>query len=413
MRILTLTLLSIVILALISVASFASTKQIRSESNYCAEINDPSSGTEILLEPGIYHGGCQIKRGGTRSTPLIIRGLTANQRPRIQYEEKHGNVLEIYADNIILDGLQLGPTYGEVDAIRIFAGNHVTVENCVFTQLGGIAVVANHASIQGLVVRHNRIERSASTALYFGCHDGVACTASDLLLEDNFINEVSAQGSQIGYGIQVKLNSSGTIRRNIILNTKGPGIMVYGGKDSTELSLIEANYVSSSRESAGIVLGGGPALVRNNILTENSDGGIALEDYGRRGLLRDIVVAHNTMYRNSHGGVRIPAGDRVSAEIVRNLVAAGPSADGFVSWPGEREGLRVTGNKECRNINCFRDPENGDFTPAAASALATTADASTTSARPSTDYFGHIRGKSVVPGAIELPGGRVAVDARP
>ena len=35
--------------------------------------------------------------------------------------------------------------------------------------------------------------------------------------------------------------------------------------------------------------------MRNNIAVGNREAGIALEDHGRRGLLRGVVVAHNTV----------------------------------------------------------------------------------------------------------------------
>jgi hypothetical protein len=147
--------------------------------------------------------------------------------------------------------------------------------------MGGIAIVTSHASIKGLIVRRNTITNSVSTAMYFGCHDGAACTASELLIEKNFIRDITARESEIGYGIQVKLNSFGTIRDNVVINTNGPGIMVYGANDLNQLTIIERNFVAGSgshrncdREACN---------VRNNVVVDNGEGGVGLEDYGRRG----------------------------------------------------------------------------------------------------------------------------------
>jgi len=384
-------------------------KQIGPESSYCREINDPSSGTQIILEPGEYRGSCQIRRGGKPGAPLVIRALDSKQRPRIRYDRRDGNVFEIYADYVVVQGLEFGPTNGEVDGIRIFSGDHVRIEECIFNDMGGIAIVANHASITGLIARQNRIQNSASTAMYFGCHDGAACTASDVVIEENFISGVSARPPQVGYGIQLKLNSTGTIRGNIILGTKGPGIMTYGATNPGAIIVIEGNYVSGSRESSGIVVGGGPAKVRNNIAVANADSGVALEDYGRRGLLRNVFIEHNSMFKNFHAGLRITAETHVQGEVSANIAAATVSPGAAFSWPAERTGLRITGNKDCRDVSCFRDPENGDFTPVDVSTLLKPDTLPGRRAETSADYFGHPRGRQSAAGAVEPPGGRVVL----
>lgn len=78
--------------------------------------------------------------------------------------------------------------------------------------------------------------------------------------------------------------------------------MVYGSRDLLSRSVVERNLVMGSQTSAGIVVGGGPAAIRNNISLMNYGAGIELEDYHARGLLRSLVVSHNTLYRNAGGG---------------------------------------------------------------------------------------------------------------
>src|SRR4030095_6167530 len=95
-----------------------------------------------------------------------------------------------------------------------------------------IAVAATHSSVRGLTVRGNSITDSSSTGMYFGCHDGATCVISDLLVERNAIQQIDAPVNLIGYGIQVKLNSTGIIRNNVIVGTKGPPIMVYGSENA-------------------------------------------------------------------------------------------------------------------------------------------------------------------------------------
>ena len=82
---------------------------------------------------------------------------------------------------------------------------------------------------------------------------------SQLLIEKNFIGGVTAGASKIGYGIQLKLNSFGVIRDNVIVNTKGPGIMVYGAKELSHVSIIERNFVAGSRCHPLTSLSAGPS----------------------------------------------------------------------------------------------------------------------------------------------------------
>ena len=396
--------------ALCGTAQVGRAKEIGPVNDYCREINDPSSGTEIVLKAGAYKGACKVRRGGKAGSPLVIRGSSLKDRPRIEYEGKNGNVLEIYADNIVIHGLEFGPTHSDVDGIRIFSGDYVTIEDCAFEQMGGIAVVANHASVKGVIVRRNTITDSTSTAMYFGCHDGSTCVVSQLLIEKNFISGVSARETAIGYGIQVKLNSTGVVRDNVIINSKGPGIMVYGAIDPTEISIIERNFVSGSRESSGVVVGGGPVIVRNNIVVGNNEGGVALEDYGRRGLLRKVLVAYNTVYNNGRAGILITPGGSIEGEISYNAVTG---REGTPLFPPEREGLRVVGNQNCRNADCFIDPANKDFTPVKDSLLFGVGESADRRLTPRLDYFGRTRGDFPIAGAIEPPGGPIRLGIKP
>jgi len=407
---LTLRYIFILSLALYGTPQIGKAKEISPAQDYCREINDPSSGTEIILKPGLYKGACKVWRGGKPGLPLVIRGLSLTYRPRIEYQGKNGNVLEIYADNVLIQGLEFGPTHSDVDGIRIFSGDYVTIEDCAFEQMGGIAVVANHASVKGVIVRRNTITDSTSTAMYFGCHDGSSCAVSQLLIEKNFIKEVTARETEIGYGIQIKLNSVATLRDNVIVDTKGPGIMVYGAKDLNNVSVIERNFAAGSRESSGILIGGGPAIVRNNVVVDNNEGGIGLEDYGRRGLLRKIFVTHNTVYNNTRGGILIPSESNVEAEVSFNAVSA-PEKKASL-FPAEREGLTVFGNQDCRATVCFADPASKDFTPKGSS-LFTVGESRHRRSGAKDDYFGRSRSDVPLIGAVEPPGGPIMLGIKP
>jgi hypothetical protein len=387
-------------------------REIGPEADLCAEIKALPRGEELVLRPGEYRGPCAIRRGGEVGAPLVIRAADLDRRPRIVYGGLDANVLEVRANHVTIRGLEFGPTQSDVDAVRIFAANDVTIEDCHFTQLGGIAVVANHASVRGLVVRRNVIRNSLATAMYFGCHDGATCTVTGLVVEGNFIQGVTAPDPQIGYGMEVKLNSAGIIRDNIVMNTKGPGIMVFGSLDLPSVSLVERNVAIGSRTSSGIVVGGGPAVIRNNVTVSNDQAGIGIEDYKKRGLLREVFVANNTVYKNRAGGITVPEAETWISDvtIINNAVQAG---GGTRAYPALRTGLRMAGNVDCTPIPCFVNPEQQDFSPRAGSRLSGAGVSSRDGWAPGEDFFGLRRGVPPTAGAIERPSRPLSLTPQP
>lgn len=385
----------------------AGAAEIGPESDFCATANALEPGEELVMQPGEYRGPCIIKRGGRPGAPLVIRGADLNNRPRIVYTGGPADVIAVKADHVTIRGLALGPTSLDADGIRVFARANVVIEDCEFNAVGGIAVAATHNSITGLIVRRNVLVDSGSTGMYFGCHEGLDCVISGLLVERNFIRTVRAVAPEIGYGLQVKLNSTGIIRDNVIVDSKGPGIMVYGGRDLLGRTLVERNFVMGSQTSSGIVIGGGPAIVRNNVSVMNREAGIGLEDYAGRGLLRAIVVANNTLYRNGGGGVAVPSETHLRAvTIVNNAASAWHGAPAF---PRGRVDIDMAGNVDCTWALCFANPEGMDFSPVAGSLLRAPGAIRAIEGIPADDYFGAPRPVPPSAGAIEKGRGFIAI----
>ncbi len=410
LRIRSATLATVVVgtLSLVVPAS-GGTLEIGPDSDLCSALRQMEPGTEIVLQPGDYRAGCVMRRGGLPQSPVVIRAADPERPPRLSHPGLV-NMLEIHASDIVIRGLAFGPSATDADGVRIITGNRITIEDCQFTQLGGIAVAANHTSTHGLTVRRNVITNSNTTALYFGCHDGISCSVTGLSVVGNRIKGVTAANSEIGYGIEVKLNSSALIRDNIIVDTKGPGIMVYGSRDLTIGSLVERNFVRGSRTSSGIVVGGGPVVVRNNVSGWNFEAGIGLENYSRRGLLRGIAVTHNTVYANGQGGIIAPASGTLDV-VVRNNAGAGRSSTPI--FPAARPGLHLTGNLNCTWLQCFADPEGLDFSPGPGSLLQGPSQPRGQDGIPGDDFFGVPRGVPPSIGAIERPARPIRVDGYP
>lgn len=390
--------------------AFAGTVEAGPDVELCAAINSLEPGDELVLQSGDYQGPCSIRRSGAPGNPIVIRGADADARPRIVYGGAASNVFEIRATDVVIRGLEFGPTQEGVDAVRIFSGGRVTVEDSRFSELGGIAVVANHASVRGITVRRNVILDSKATAMYFGCHDGGRCTVSDLVVEGNFIQQVTAPDPQIGYGLEVKLNSSAIIRDNVIVQTKGPGIMVYGSRNPATVSVVERNVTIGSRRSSGIVVGGGPAIVRNNISAGNSEAGIGLENYGKRGLLRGVVVANNTVYRNDGAGISAAENGVQDAAIVNN---AAHGRAGAPALPAPQPGLRLAGNVDCTWAQCFTNPDALNFSPFPGSIVVGVGVLGIGNGIPREDFFGAPRRVPPTVGAIERPSGPILLAPKP
>jgi Right handed beta helix region len=381
--------------------------EIGPEDDFCGAVNQLQPGDELRLRPGDYQGPCVIRRGGSPGAPTTIAAADPQQRPRILYDGITANVLEVRSGHLVIRGLEFGPTRPDVDAIRIMLGNGLVIENCRFVQVGGIAITANNMSVQGLTIRGNVIEDSRSTGMYFGCHDGQRCVVSDLLVAGNLIRGVTAAPDQVGYGLEIKLNSSGIVRDNIILRTKGPGIMVYGARDLLTQNLVERNVVMGSERAAGIVVGGGPAVVRNNVVLTNNDGGISLQDYGKRGLLRRIAIVHNTIYGNLVGGITIEGQEARETTVLNNAIQS-PGGTPAVAAP--RPGVWTAGNVDCTYRACFMQPDGFDFSPFPGSALVGPGMLAGGEALPREDLFRMRRGSPPTVGAIERPSGPIPLE---
>jgi parallel beta helix pectate lyase-like protein len=385
----------------------AGATEIGPEDDFCGAVNQLQPGDELRLRPGDYQGPCVIRRGGSPGAPTTIAAADPQQRPRILYDGITANVLEVRSGHLVIRGLEFGPTRPDVDAIRIMLGNGLVIENCRFVQVGGIAITANNMSVQGLTIRGNVIEDSRSTGMYFGCHDGQRCVVSDLLVAGNLIRGVTAAPDQVGYGLEIKLNSSGIVRDNIILRTKGPGIMVYGARDLLTQNLVERNVVMGSERAAGIVVGGGPAVVRNNVVLTNNDGGISLQDYGKRGLLRRIAIVHNTIYGNLVGGITIEGPEARETTVLNNAIQS-PGGTPAVAAP--RPGVWTAGNVDCTYRTCFMQPDGFDFSPFPGSALVGPGTLAGGEALPREDLFRMRRGSPPTVGAIERPSGPIPLE---
>ena len=294
---------------------------VNPSNSWCDAINNAAPGDEIVFTPGLYTMPCFITPRGLPGSPITVRSQSEepNQRATFAYSGSTSNVLELRdAAYLTIRGFSFAPTQDGVDAIRIRKANDIIIEKNVFKGIGGVSISANDSDTHDITVRQNIFKDLQYTGLYFGCHDGNACHATDFLIQGNLIDGITTPfaPSAIGYGIQIKLNSYGTVRDNTIYRSKGPGIMVYGSNRKDPPSILEGNYVEGSKTEGGIVIGGGPVIVRNNALIGNAYGGISAQNYGERNLQKNVWIVHNTFINNDDSGINASAWQAGSGNVI-------------------------------------------------------------------------------------------------
>jgi hypothetical protein len=183
--------------------------------------------------------------------------------------------------------------------------------------------------------------------LYIGEHGG-SSPVTNFVFDGNYLDASQVFNPNIvGYGMELKLNVKGAVvTNNVILNTKGPGVMLYGTSDGNpaDANLVEFNIIAGSRESPGILVGAGPSIVRNNMALGSPGGGIRVYDYNNRGLLHNVSVTGNTSASNYLYGFRMTSpGAYVPQNIVidNNIAISRAGVPGFLNMPAGS-----TGNQE-------------------------------------------------------------------
>jgi hypothetical protein len=312
----------------------------------------------------------------------------------ISYSGLSSNVTDVEASHLTVRGLTFGPSEANIDAIKIRAGEGIRIEGCTFDRVGGISISANTDDTQGLQIIENTFIDLRATGIYLGCHEG-ECAASDYLIANNTIDGVTSAG--VGYGMEMKVGSWGTVRDNSIWDTQGPGIEVYGSWNLDERTVVEGNIVVGSAQNAALEVGGGPALVRNNVVVGGRVAGLYAYDYGGRGLQRAVQLVGNTVVGEDGPAVVLSgwSGGR-DLELVNNL--AWQASGGGDPLPASADGATLEGNVACE-ADCFVDATALDLAPTAELA-------STGQPHPDlhTDLCGDVRPKLPTPGALEGAG---------
>jgi hypothetical protein len=401
---------SLFLAAALSVAAMgsASTIVVNPGSSWCASVNAAAAGDTIVFSAGSYPQTCSITVSGTAALPITLRSATGAPADRavLSYAGASSNIFDVYGSNLVFRWLSFGPTAAGagVNPFKLRSSlSGVTIDQCAF-QGTDIAVAANSSGslYQNVTVTGNVLTNLQSTGLYFGCHDGTSCHAVNVTIRGNFIQTVQP-GDGVGYGMEVKLNSWATIVENTVYDARGPGIMVYGSNRGDPPSVVERNYVEGSQTDAGINVGGGPAIVRNNIVVGNAYNGIWAQDYGGRGLQQNVWIVHNTALANQTGGIQVSHWVSGAGNVLAfNAIA--PLSGTPALTPASPAADPATGNQACAPAStCFAQPATApyDLWPASPGPLAGAAGFGSETWRPTNDFMCAARAGASDTGAMQ------------
>lgn len=302
-------------------------------------------GDEVVLHEGTYRGKSVLNKSGSNEKPITIRGFgQGERRPVLLWEGTDANLFQVNGSNVVFDYLEFRSkyTYCMRMGLQGKGASNVVIRNNVFYECGGGCISANAtADYDRISITDNYFVGPKKTPVYIGSHSGKA-SVTRFAFEGNVVDGSQIYGGGItGYGIELKLNvTKSVIENNFITNTKGPGIMVYGAEKSNpeNANTVRNNIVIGSRNDAGIVVGGGPSHVFDNLIL-GCHGGIEFMNYGGRNLLAGVVIRSNTVVCNRHYGISFGNNPQIVARDNRAISI--DTANAYIRDPGKAIGNSV------------------------------------------------------------------------
>jgi parallel beta-helix repeat protein len=391
----------------LTISNNSSTVVNLSPSNWCGTINGGAPGTTFVLAPGSYTDSCHVTASGTAAAPITIRsqGSTAGSQALLVYNGTVSNIIDLGGSYIALRWLSLGPSQDGVDGIRIRGTHDDVIESNTFQGIGGVGVPNNDSggNTPRITVRNNTFTNGQSTVIYIGCHNGSDCHSPDVLIEGNLISG-ALPGDGVGGGVQIKLNSYGTVRDNTIYNTTGAGIIIYGSSEGDPASVVEGNYVQGAQQDAGINASGGAVIVRNNVVVGNANFGIWAQDYNGRNLQSNVWFVNNTVLNNQGGGIGVQNWQAGRGNVMAfNAITPLTGTSAYdPSVPAT-----LTGNITCSPAaSCFDQPTNApyDLWPVSGGPLIRAAGNATEPWNVFDDFMGVLRLNAADAGAFQRTG---------
>jgi len=223
-------------------------------------------GQTLNIAPGIYQESIILGAFGDRSAPIVIRAHPeAGRYPILDGESSRSiGIALVESTNIIVEGLEFHNYLDE--GLLILEGSNFIIRGNKFTANGRASVDPDHEDegfgLNILGANHVLIEGNQAA--------------------DNGPNQERWENFALGTGINTYGNQNVIIRDNYVHGTIGGGILV----EDSENVLVENNRIEDNQLDAngdywdgGIWVDGGiDIILRRNVITNNHGPGIVLSD---------------------------------------------------------------------------------------------------------------------------------------
>ncbi len=346
--------------------------------DWCASLAGAEAGDRVLLAAGTHTGSCRVTPAGEVGNPVTLTVQDTERRATLTTTDTSSNLLDLDGGYLVVEGVDFGPTPTNVEAIRLHAGDDLTVRDCSFSFVGGLSFAANTAGAvyTSVTLEDNRFTDLTGTAITVGCFAGASdCSASDLRIQRNLIAGVTS-----GAGVVLERDAVGVVSHNSVSGTFGPAVSVGGdaadgggveapGEGELASTRVELNHLVGSAGATTLVLSGGPVLVRNNVVLSGALGGLTAADPSATGRMDHIHVLGNSITGTTGPAVAVEGWDESATLSFQNNAiwnapepsAGVPAAVGTAPW---------SGNVACTSETaCFEDITNGDPSPRAGGEL--------------------------------------------
>src|SRR5262245_40234968 len=343
--------------------------------------NSVSAGDVVHVADGTY-AGMHITRSGTAAAPITFKA--------------DGSNVLVNARNATTE-----------DNINVEGGSYVVIDGFVVedSPRAGICVV----EATGVVVKNNRVARSAHTGILTGWTPGI-----------QIIDNIS-YGAMAQHGIYVSNSRVSpddvVIRGNESYGNGQNGVQLNGdcwegGDGIISNALIEGNFIHDNNWKGFSLILVQNSIIRNNIICDNGisagAGGIHLVDQPDCSKPSNSnVVVNNTISEPRIAGIRINLGSAANV-LFNNLVVASSSDYTIVDETGGNWIDPASNLQRTSSTGFFTNVANHDFHLADASPAINAGSAAYQSASaPTRDYDGNTRplGGSYDVGAYEKSGG--------
>jgi hypothetical protein len=304
--------LLLVITILICFASLASAKQI-----YVVPSGGRTNGSGTIKDPLDTLG--RAMEQGLPGDTIVLRG-GIHQAGNIWYTGQGGKLGEF----LTIEGY---PNERAVVIGRrlVVESQYIRIQNIEFKNF---SVIVRHQERNNWRYSHhveilNNKFSTTGVAIYFCCNEG--------LIQGNRFDPAY-------YAIYLMHGNGNVIRENDIRNTSMYSVHIYDedkynstGEPRPKLTnlLVENNVIDGSQSRSGIIVSGGDyskppieingVLIRNNLILNNSTGGITLKGDG---WIKNIEIYNNTIHGNPRGGIRMNLDKQAeNISIINNILS--------------------------------------------------------------------------------------------